>query len=172
MTANPTDGAPDLSGIDLTTLSSEHAGEFLQKMTAAYNANNRDPFKMTPEAATAQLKALAKNPQPPADPLDAAVDGTLTIDAMPALTDGGLTPYKLLSVVEELRSIGLDDGVIKEAIEPERYKVTREEMQKVVQLQGELFGDKEWVRRLLDGGEKERRQFTLIEIVLGHFSKA
>ena len=76
---------------------------------------------------------------------------------MPPLTDGGLTPYKLLSVVEELRSIGLDDGVIKEAIEPERYKVTREEMQKVVQLQGELFGDKEWVRRLLDGGEKERR---------------
>jgi hypothetical protein len=60
VTANPTDGAPDLSGIDLTTLSSEHAGEFLQKMTAAYNANNRDPFKMTPEAATAQLKALAK----------------------------------------------------------------------------------------------------------------
>ena len=48
MTANPTDGAPDLSGIDLTTLSSEHAGEFLQKMTAAYNANNRDPFKMRP----------------------------------------------------------------------------------------------------------------------------
>jgi hypothetical protein len=110
------------------------------------------------------LTALAAD-LPPADRLDAALRGEVnpglieTTDA-----DNPLTTRKLASTVEELREVGLSDDAIREAIHGGSN--TAAIHRAVGELKAKLFGDQEWVKKYLAGGAAERKQATLIAIIL------
>jgi hypothetical protein len=108
------------------------------------------------------LTALAADLQP-GDQLD-RVAGTAERPMIETITDGQLSTGKLMSAVDGLREVGINDEAIKEAINGGRnsaviHRATQE-------LKAKLFGDQAWVKRYLEGGQAERRQATLISIIL------
>jgi hypothetical protein len=90
--------------------------------------------------------------------------GTAERPMIETVTDGQLSTGKLMSAVDGLREVGLSDDVIREAINGGKnsaaiHRATQE-------LKTKLFSDPAWLKRYLDGGAAERKQATLIAIVL------
>src|SRR5262249_25962545 len=71
-----------------------------------------------------------------------------------------------LSTIESLRDEGLSDAAIGEAFHPEKHKISPEVIERLVQHQGQRFGDKEWLRKLFDGDAATKREFTLLMVAM------
>lgn len=99
-----------------------------------------------------------------ADPIGAALDGTLPVGEFTTTTGGELPPGQILQFVESMRAAGVDDGVIRQVLEG--HKVARWEVDAVTRLQKEKMTDQAWVKRLLTGDAVATREFTLMSIVL------
>src|SRR5262249_16668240 len=76
-----------------------------------------------------------------------------------------------LSTIESLRDEGLSDAAIGEAFHPEKHKMSPEVIERLVQHQGERFGDKEWLKKLFDGDAATKREFMLMQIALATAEK-
>lgn len=101
----------------------------------------------------------------PAVRLDRVLAGEVHNNSVIETVSGDeLSTSKLAIVVEGLREVGISDEAIKEAINGGKnsaviHRATQE-------LKTKLFGDQAWVKRYLEGGQAERRQATLISIIL------
>jgi hypothetical protein len=129
-------------------------GEWGKKLEAGDADTNKEFHALTTFAAEAQ----------PADQLDRVLAGTAERPMIETVTDGQLSTGKLMSAVDGLREVGLSDDVIREAINGGKnsaaiHRATQE-------LKTKLFSDPAWLKRYLDGGAAERKQATLIAIVL------
>lgn len=180
--------------IPIYELSPQAASERLADMQRAYDARTASPAPDRPTdaaGARAKLDALTANKSWSERYLNGGVDETREfkeLTAMVASTDPAvrlervlagevhnnsvietvsgdeLSTSKLAIAVDGLREVGLSDEAIREAISGGKntaviHRATRE-------LKERLFGDPAWVKRYLDGGAPERRQATLISIVL------
>lgn len=119
--------------------------EFRSKLDAGSPAAREEFDRMVAEAAAA-------------DPVKAAMTGRL-----PDIPDSGL---RLMSNFAEFyREIGLSEGAIAQALGGDQEP--REAYERVKQWRADrMSSDPEWVKRLLSGGTKERRDLILSSIVL------
>ena len=70
------------------------------------------------------------------------------------------------AAIDELRSSGIPDGAIAEAFTGKQF--TTEEVARARALKAQRMGDAEWTKRLMNGGYAERREFTLMSIILAN----
>jgi hypothetical protein len=159
-------------------LSKEAATAKLDELTKQFNAasgRDNDPFTAGQEHSTAELKRLQKETlKILADPVGAALTGELPSGVMLPFGEEGQTiaSAKLATLVEDLREAGLSDGSIKQALLPERHVEDPRWIEAAAQKQGELLGNKEWVKSLLEGDREKFKQLLLLETVLMTPAKA
>jgi hypothetical protein len=119
-------------------------------------AENRE-FK-----ALTQMVADAK----PGDRLEAVLAGQRHNNTMVETVSGDeLSTSKLAVAVDGLREAGVaDPDVLRQAING--FPVSRAEVAATQQLKAQRLGDAAWLQRYLGGGTVERREMTLINIIL------
>jgi hypothetical protein len=98
------------------------------------------------------------------DDVDAAIAGTATPPGMEVLTDGELPFRARMAVVEQMRTAGLNDATIAEAMKGEA--VTKQEVEMARQRQAMRHSDKDWVAKLLAGDWQARKEQLLLSIIL------
>jgi hypothetical protein len=91
---------------------------------------------------------------------------------MEGVAEGELPTYAKLAAIDLLRGLGLSDGAVAEAFSGNDARSGRPfDTATVAQcraLKARLEGDPEWVKRLLSGGFEERRQLTLMSVILAN----
>jgi hypothetical protein len=68
------------------------------------------------------------------------------------------------AAIDELRSSGISDYAIAEALIGTEFSVA--DVARTRALKAQRMGDAEWTKRLMNGGYAERREFTLMSIIL------
>jgi hypothetical protein len=79
---------------------------------------------------------------------------------------GALNSAKLAKVVTHLKELGLESGHIREAFN-EDLMIDRTTYDAAKRLERERFSDADYVKRYLAGGAAEKREMSLLRIVLG-----
>lgn len=98
------------------------------------------------------------------DKIDQIIAGTVEPPIFETLHEGQLSTRNVMTSVADLREIGLTDAVIRQAIEGK--PVPRAEYAAVKRLHADRLANAEWTAKLLKGGAVERRELTLMQIVL------
>jgi hypothetical protein len=93
------------------------------------------------------------------------VDGDATIPPhVETVANGELTASKKLDAIDWLREAGLGDGAVMEAFTG--MVATPTEIARAKALKAQLTSDPEWVKALFAGGHEQRRQLTLLSVIL------
>lgn len=99
-----------------------------------------------------------------ADRLGQILDGTFEAPLLETTINGELSSYKVGTMIADLREIGLEDAAIRQTIEAK--PVSKTEFDAVKRLHADRLGNAEWTAKLLKGGATERRELTLMQVVL------
>jgi hypothetical protein len=160
--------------VDPFTLSAEEAGDKLAAMTKEYRGEPskeakdvlqrnyawpawREKLEAGDGATWKEFNELAKAAAE-ADPVKAVMSGNLP--------DVASSEQRLMEhTASTLRSIGIRDSIIEDVIAG-THKVTKEEWDLTVQWKQDHMEDLEWVKSLLSGNAKARRELTLATIIL------
>jgi hypothetical protein len=98
------------------------------------------------------------------DRLGQIIAGTAEMPLLETTMNGELSTYKIATTVADLRERGLDDATIRQTITG--ASVSKAEFDAVKRLHEDRLGDADWTSKLLKGAAKERREFTLMQVVL------
>jgi hypothetical protein len=94
-----------------------------------------------------------------------AINGTAPPpQVLETTVDGALPRHAVNDFIADMRAAGISDDSTAQAIRGD--SVSRQEVEAVRQLQRMRHSDPEWCKRLLSGGAAERREHTLMSIVL------
>ena len=106
-----------------------------------------------------------------ADDLAAALAGTAVAPPLiETIANGELPARALASTVEQMRSFGLNDATIREAVAGE--PVTKQEVEMAKRYQQMKHSDADWVARLLKGDFQAKKEQLLLSIILTNPVKA
>jgi hypothetical protein len=147
----PTDAAGARAKLDALTADKSWSERYLKG-----GVNEAREFK--------ELTAMVASADP-ATRLERVLAGEIHNNSVIETVSGDeLSTSKLAIAVEGLREVGISDEAIKEAVNGGRnnaviHRATQE-------LKTRLFSDQAWVKKYLEGGAAERKQATLIAIIL------
>ena len=172
----------------MTILTPEQATQALADMTANFHGSPPTATPTTPAEAHARIAAVAKDKSyydkltagdvdtrrewsllqelaSRGDQIEAAMSDAPIPEIEITNSERPIPTRNLRSAVEWLRDDGIRDEVTREFLSGRQ--ISPEERAAVEQFQKtEMHGDAEWVKRFLNGGQKEKRQQTLASIVL------
>ena len=98
------------------------------------------------------------------DKLDQILNGTIEPPILETVMPGELSTRNVMTSVADLREIGLEDAAIRQVVEGK--PVSKTEFDAVKRLHADRLGNPEWTAKLLKGGASERRELTLMQVVL------
>jgi hypothetical protein len=176
--------------MDDATISSMSPAEATAALNAMETANNPAPALVPQDAqdARAQLNLLSADPNwsralfagdravrdqfekltkmvSDADVVGDAIAGIEEPQQIFETTTGGQLPSRAVkAVIDDMRLAGISDGSIEEALRG--TPVTAREYAAVTALQAAKHGDPVWVKNFLAGNYAEKREATLMAIVL------
>jgi hypothetical protein len=150
--------------IDYSQISPSQASEWLAKATEAYRRENPATVVPTPAEADAQLKALAKSPPKPVDPIDAALTGKLQSGTMVPFNDGEIAAAKLGEFVGTLRELGFPNSGVERILRD--LPVTAADQVWAKEQKTIALDDPEFVKRFLAGGLKQRHWIAGCDVIL------
>jgi hypothetical protein len=161
-----TETAPTLIGIDAAALTPAQATERLAELQK--NPEWRAKVTSAVDGADekrelAQLLQTKTGDGGQGDQIDRIISGTAELPLVDTHTGKHLTVRNQMSVVDDLKAIGVSDGSIRSLLEGEA--VDEPTWRAVEELRSQFLGDPEFVKRYLAGGREERKKMALIGII-------